>query len=99
MAFSFVNHRQKILQEIIRFFEGNADLTKSGQILSFDLIKLFRITHKQPDRRIHRIFLETLWIERSSYLSLLERFQIAVDAPLRSCVALILDFLPKNQAI
>ena len=38
-------------------------------------------------------------MERSSYLSLLERFQIAVDAPVRSGVALLLDFLPKNQAI
>src|SRR5205823_14967726 len=51
----------------------------------------------QPNRRIHRIFLEALWMERSSYLSLLERFQIAVDAPVRSGVALLLDFLPKNQ--
>ena len=35
----------------------------------------------------------------NSHLSLLERFQIAIDAPIRAGVAVILDFLPKNQAI
>ena len=38
-------------------------------------------------------------MKRSSHLSLLECFQIAVDAPLRSCVALVLDFSPKDQAV
>src|SRR2546429_2743 len=99
MAFAFVNHHQKILQKIICLFQGNASLTKSGQIFSLDLIELFGVTYKQPDGHIDRIFLDALWMKRSSHLSLLERFQIAVDAPVRSGVALILDFLPKNQAI
>lgn len=37
--------------------------------------------------------------ERSSYLSLFERFQITIDAAIRPCVALLLDLLPKKQAI
>ena len=99
MPFSFVNYGQKILQEIIRFFERSAGLTKGSQILTLKLFQLLGITHKQPDRSIRRIFLDALWIDRGSHLSLLECFQIAVDAPVRSCVALILDLSPKNQAV
>ena len=99
MPFSLMNHSQKSLQEVIRLFEGSTRLTKGGQILSLDLIKLLRITHKQPDRSIRRLFVEALWIEGSSHLSLLERFQVAVDTPLCSGVALALDFSPKNQSV
>src|SRR6266567_8182061 len=99
MPFSLMNHQQKILQEIIRLFEGSTGLTQGSEILSFDLIKLFRITHKEPDRRVHRIFLETLWIERSSHLGLLERCQMAIDASVCSRVTLGLDLSPKRQAI
>lgn len=53
-------HRQKILQEIICFFQESAGLAESGQILSLNLIKLFEVTHKQLDSRIHRIFLDAL---------------------------------------
>lgn len=94
-----MNQRQKILEEVIRLFEGSTGPTKGGQILSLDVIELLRITHKQPDRSCRRIFLDALRIEGSSYLSLLERFQIAIDAPVRSGVALIFDFLPKSQAV
>ena len=94
-----MNQRQKILEEVIRLFEGNTGLTKGGQILSLDFIELLRITHKQPDRSCRRIFLDALRIEGSSYLRLLERFRRAIDAPVRSGVALIFDFLPKSQTV
>src|SRR2546425_612333 len=99
MSFSFVDHRQKILQEIIRLFENCTRLTKGGQILSLNLIELFGVTHKQPDRRIHRIFLDALWIDRSPYFSLLEGFQVTVNAIRRSRVALGFDLSPKSQTI
>src|SRR5258708_36387294 len=99
MAFAFVNHRQKILQQVICCFKGSAGLTKSGQILPLDLIELLRITYKQPDRRIRRIFLETLWIDRCSHLSLLEGFQTTVDTIRRPGVPLGFDLAPKSQAI
>src|SRR5579863_9948527 len=99
MPLPFVNYGQKILQEVIRFFEGSAGLTKGSQILTLQLFQLLGVTHKQPDRSIRRIFLEALWIDRGSHLSLLECFQIAVDAPVRSCVALALDFSPQDQTV
>src|SRR5260370_26765926 len=99
MAFSFVNHRQKILQETIRLFEGSTGLAEGSQVLSLDLIELLGVTHKQPNRCIHRIFLDALWIDRSLYFGLLEGFQVTVDAIGRSRVALGFDFSPKSQTI
>jgi hypothetical protein len=49
---------KKSCSKAIRSFEKGTRLTKSGQILSLDLIELFGVTYKQPDGRIHPIFLE-----------------------------------------
>src|SRR5260370_38248158 len=99
MAFSFGNPRQKILQEIICLFEGSAGLAKGNEIFSLDLIQLFGITHKQPDRRVHRIFLDTCRSNWSSHLGLLERCKMAIDTSVCSSVALGLDLSPNRQAI
>src|SRR6266487_1592455 len=91
MSFSFVDHQQKILKEIIRLFESCTRLTKGSQILSLNLIQLFGVTHKQPDRRVRRIFLDAFDVDWSLNLCLLERSKIAIHAPLRAGVALCFD--------
>src|SRR6266702_6834617 len=94
-----MDHGQEILNELIHPFECGTDLAEGGQILLFDLIEACWITHKEPDRRIGREFLETMRVDRSLHLSLLEGFQVAIDTSLCSTVALCLDFTPQGQTI
>lgn len=54
------------------YYEGSAGLTEGSQILPLDRIQLLWITHKQPDRHVHHIFLDALGIDRSPYFGLLE---------------------------
>ncbi|GHO57628.1 hypothetical protein KSB_61030 [Ktedonobacter robiniae] len=48
------------MYKIVGFVEGRADLTEGSKILLFDFIQRSGITHKQPDSRVGREFLETM---------------------------------------
>src|SRR5579863_1134764 len=99
MPFALVDHCQELLDETIRPFEWEAGLAESGQILSLDLIQLLGITHKQPNRGTRRKFLDAIKLDRRFHLSLLEGFQIAINAALCSGVALCSELPPERQAI
>jgi hypothetical protein len=93
-----VEHREELLNEALRLQEGWADLAKGGQILSFEVIKSLRVTHKEPDSRGGRKLLKTRWGGRSSHFRLLERFQVPIHTSLCPGVALVLDFAPERNA-
>src|SRR5947209_4313106 len=79
VPFSLVDHREELLNEVVRFLERWTDLAKGSQILSFDLIQAVRITHKQPDGGASRKRLKTRQGGCCLHFCLLERLQGAVD--------------------
>ena len=81
MSFSLLNHLHEILHELIGSFEGETRLAERRQILLFDLVQAFGITHKQPDGGAGGKRVETVRIERSLNALLFECFNMAIDCP------------------
>ena len=82
MSFSLADQVHEILNEIICPFERGAGLRERRQILLFDLIQALLVTDKQPDGGAGGKRVETIGIEGSLHVGLLERFDMAIDGPL-----------------
>ena len=53
-----MHQSEEVLHEIVRSLEGVTGLAEGDKILLFNLIKRLRVTDKQPDRRVWRLFLD-----------------------------------------
>ncbi len=77
-----MHHSEEVLHEIVRSLECVTGLAESDKILLFNLIKRLRVTDKQPDSRVWRIFLDAFDVDGGLNLCLFECSKVAIHAPI-----------------